>query len=205
VQLPVGKGEVAFTFHRRKTDVSGFGYNSALRYDSPLGYDVDFVNSTIDINRLYENRYGLDMRFDYEIGFWLEAVWIKGVVNHRMVTLGADYTFGLGNGLGVAVEHMWAEGANISALNVNYPVNMENSLSWMFYSVWGGGGVYNLLRWKRLLSFGDLYLTAFVNPGNSNLNGSSISGSPLPGIGGGVNPLAGKGIQIMLVINHQTK
>ncbi|GAB1374718.1 hypothetical protein MASR1M46_16040 [Bacteroidales bacterium] len=49
-------------------------------------------------------------------------------VNQRMVTVGADYTFGLGNGLGVAVEHMWVEGANISALNVNYPVNMENSL-----------------------------------------------------------------------------
>jgi hypothetical protein len=100
---------------------------------------------------------------------------------------------------------MWAEGANISALNVNYPVNMENSLSWMLYSVWGGGGVYNLLRWKRMLSFGDLYVTAFVNPDSSGLNGSAISGSPLPGMGGGVNPLSGKGVQIMLVINHQTK
>ena len=200
VQVPVGKGEVAFTFHRRKTDVSGFGY------------DVDLVHSTIDISKLYENKYGLDMRFDYEIGFWLEASWINRQgernplnesqlpINQRMVTVGADYTFGLGNGLGVAVEHMWAEGANISALNVNYPVNMENSLSWMLYSVWGGGGVYNLLRWKRMLSFGDLYVTAFVNPENSALHGFTF-----PGMGGGVNPLSGKGVQIMLVINHQTK
>lgn len=199
VQVPVGKGEMAFTFHRRKTDLSGFGID--------LGMGSD---------RLCENKFGLDMRFDYEIGFWLEAVWInrRGVinetsnqlmglqlpVNQRMVTVGADYTFGLGNGLGVAVEHMWAEGANISALNVNYPVNMENSLSWMCYSVWGGGGVYNLLRWKRMLSFGDLYVTAFVNPENSALHGFTF-----PGMGGGVNPLSGKGVQIMLVINHQTK
>jgi len=97
-----------------------------------------------------------------------------------MVTVGADYTFGLGNGLGVAVEHMWVEGANISALNVNYPVNMENSLSWMLYSVWRGGGVYNLIRWKRMLSFGDLYVTAFVNPENSALHGFTF-----PGMGGG--------------------
>lgn len=226
VQIPVGRGEMGFTFHRRKTDVSGLGYDSGFGYDSALGSDVDLDHSTIDINRLYENRYGLDMRFDYEIGFWLEAVWInrRGTtntilnqsvanpffesllpVNQRMVTVGADYTFGLGNGLGVVVEHMWAEGANISALNVNYPVNMENSLSWMCYSVWGGGGVYNLLRWKRMLSFGDLYVTTFVNPDNSDLSGSAFSGSPLPGMGGGVNPLSGKGVQIMLVINHQTK
>ncbi len=196
LQLPVGKGEVAFTFHRRKTDVTEAGIEGL-------------------INGFYENRYGIDMRFDYEVGFWFEAVWINrrnsgnvGIdqrINQRMVTVGADYTFGLGNGLGVAVEHMWAERANVSALNVNYPVNMENSLSWMCYSVWGGGGVYNLLRWKRMLSFGDLYVTAFVNPDSSGLNGSAFSGSPLPGMEGGVNPLSGKGIQIMLVINHQTK
>jgi hypothetical protein len=167
VQVPVGRGEIAFTFHRRKTDLSGIGGSSVI---SEIGVGSELGPES-------ENRYGLDMRFDYEIGFWLEAVWINRrwttntilnqsvanpffesllPVNQRMVTVGADYTFGLENGLGVAVEHMWADGANISALNVNYPVNMENSLSWMCYSVWGGGGVYNLVRWKRMLSFGDL-------------------------------------------------
>jgi len=60
VQVPVGKGEMAFTFHRRKTDSSGFGID--------LGMGSD---------RLCENKFGLDMRFDYEIGFWLEAMWIN--------------------------------------------------------------------------------------------------------------------------------
>ncbi|WRQ32888.1 hypothetical protein U5907_09930 [Bacteroidales bacterium MB20-C3-3] len=211
VQVPVGRGEIAFTFHRRKTDLSGIGGSSVI---SEIGVGSELGPES-------ENRYGLDMRFDYEIGFWLEGVWInrRGTtntmsnqstansffesqlpVNQRMVTVGADYTFGLGNGLGVAVEHMWAEGANLSALNVNYPLNMENSLSWMCYSVWGGGGVYNLVRWKRMLSFGDLYVTAFVNPENSALHGFTF-----PGMGGGVNTLSGNGVQIMLVINHQTK
>jgi len=193
VQIPVGRGEMAFSFHRRKTDFSAFGY------DSVLGFDSDLL--TTGLNSLYENKFGLDMRFDYEIGFWLEAVWInrRGVPaelsNQRMVTVGADYTFGLGNGLGAVVEHMYIEKFNITALNINYPINMNNSLNWMMYYEWRSGGLFNFLRWKHSLSFGDLYVMAFANP----------NGALIPGMSSGNLSLSGKGIQLMLVINHQTK
>ena len=52
---------------------------------------------------------------------------------------GADYTFGLGNGLNVMAEHMliWngekpfdmTERRHMSALSVNYPLGLWNNLS----------------------------------------------------------------------------
>lgn len=203
VQIPAGNGEIAITFHRRKTD--NILINDQNRISDPYGLPLlESDLSMIALKPLYENRYGLDMRFDYEIGFWLEAVWIsrlgapKKLRNQRIMTVGADYTFGLGNGLGVTIEHMYIEKINITALNTTYPINMANTLSWIFYYDWNRGGVYNLLRWKRTLAFGDLYIMAFANPDQSVLP-SGGSGSS------GAYALSGIGLQIMLVINHQTK
>lgn len=192
VQVPVGSGEAAFSFHRRKMDF-------------PL------------IEDKFENKYGLDVRFDYEIGFWAEAAWINrratlgALTNQEMFTLGADYTLGIGNGLNVSAEHMliatdekafeFAATANLSALSLNYPLGMDDNISLMFYYDWRGENLYNFIRWKHRLRFGDLFVMAFANP-ESELN------ALLPGAGGAGSAsgsMSGMGIQLMLVINHQTK
>jgi len=189
VQVPVGSGEAAFTFHRRKMDL-------------PL-----FDNK-------YENKYGLDVRFDYEIGFWAEAALINkraplGIASSQeLITLGADYTFGIGNGLGVSAEHMliasgekafeFSATANLSAFSLNYPLGMDDNISLMFYYDWRGENLFNFVRWKHRVSFGDLFVMAFANP--------EVADNPLlQGSSAGSAVMSGLGIQVMLVLNHQTK
>jgi len=189
VQVPVGSGEAAFTFHRRKMDL-------------PLFEDK------------YENKYGIDVRFDYEIGFWAEAALINkraplGIAsNQELITLGADYTFGIGNGLNVSAEHMliasgekafeFAATANLSAFSLNYPLGMDDNISLMFYYDWRGENLFNFVRWKHRVSFGDLFVMAFANP--------EVAENPLlQGSSAGSAVMSGLGIQVMLVLNHQTK
>ena len=183
LQIPVATGAAGFSFHRRKTQWHG----------------------------LYENRYGIDLRFDYIIGFWAEAAWINkrgaaGVMtNQQLWMAGADYTFGLGNGLNIMAEHMLISNAekpfdlterrHMSAISVNYPLGLWDNLSYIFYLDWKGKGTYHFLRWKHAMGFGDLYVMAYANPDES----------VLPDTGNTAGRLPGKGIQIMLVLSHQAK
>ena len=58
-----------------------------------------------------ENRLALDGKWDIGVGFWFEGALIHQSTEllplnyQRMLTLGVDYTFGLGNGLHVLSEH----------------------------------------------------------------------------------------------------
>lgn len=183
LQIPVATGSAGFSFHRRKTQWQ----------------------------ELYENRYGIDLRFDYIIGLWAEAAWINkrgaagSVTNQQLWMVGADYTFGLGNGLNVMAEHMliWngeklfdmTERRHMSALSVNYPLGLWDNLSYIFYMDWKGKGTYHFVRWKHTMRFGDLYVMAYANPDDS----------ALPHTGNAAGRLPGKGIQIMLVLSHQDK
>ncbi|EKD31176.1 MAG: hypothetical protein ACD_77C00376G0002 [uncultured bacterium] len=190
VQLPLASGEMGFTFHRR---IAG----------PPI-----FMST---MNRTPENRFGFDIKLDYVIGFWAEAAWINkriytgNLTNQEMITLGADYTFGIGNGLNVTAEHMllsndlkpfeFANRINLTAFSAGYPIGLFDSINYMFYYDWKNKGVYNFLRWKHTFGVGELYVMGFVNPETS----------VLPGSGGTGMQMAGKGFQIMFVMNHQTK
>ena len=183
LQVPAGSGSAAVTYHRRKTEMQG----------------------------LYENRYGVDLRFDYVIGFWAEATWINkrgaagALANQELFMAGADYTFGLGNGLHLTAEHMFmasgekafelSGGRHLTALWMDYPISLWDHLAYIFYYDWKGKGMYNFLQWKHTLAFGDLYVMAFANP----------DVSLLPDMGGTTSRLPGKGVRIMLVINHLTR
>ncbi len=183
VQVPAGTGDAAFTFHRRKTDTLG----------------------------IYENKYGLDLRLDYEVGLWMEAAWINKradmgrFTNQEFLTVGADYTFGLGNGLGVTVEHLVVSydrmpfelkaPVHLSALWVSYPLGISDNVSYMFYYDWKGKNVYNFLQWKHAFRTGDLYLMAYANPNDSVLSVLGNSKSSMKGLG----------FRFMYVLSHQSK
>ena len=95
-QVPLWSGELALTYHRRRTDISP----QAM---PPLPLPVEHVP---------ESRIGLDGKWDLGVGLWFE-----GTLTHqesdllpqpwqRAYTLGMDYTFSLGNGLNIMGEHL---------------------------------------------------------------------------------------------------
>jgi hypothetical protein len=99
-QAPLSKGEIAFTTHHRRADLSK-GLTSVGAGEDPVAR---------------EHRYGLDGKWDIGIGLWFEAAAIRQTrrglssADSGALTLGADYTFGVGNGLHVP--------ENISSRNV---------------------------------------------------------------------------------------
>lgn len=93
IQLPVPKGEAGFTWHHRRMDPGRGAF--ALPGARPAS----------------EDRIAFDGKWDLGIGLWVEGAMIKSASTalalpyERALTLGADYTLGIGGGLKVLGEH----------------------------------------------------------------------------------------------------
>ncbi len=194
-QLPVPRGEVAATYHHRTVDFSQVSKNYVL------------------LDEQDEDRLGLDAKVDIGVGLWLEGTLSRTTRNlidreedppvwARAATVGTDYTFGIGNGLGVIAEHMLVgaaakpfgrgsmSDAHVSALMFSYPIGILDNLRAIALYDWRNKGVYSFVGWQRTLDSWLFSATAFWNPD------TPVSlGAP----GGGA---AGKGIQVMVVFNH---
>ena len=143
-----------------------------------------------------------------ENGVWCEAVLIRQESEllqeryQRQWTMGADYTFAVGNGLYVATEYfrsdnpaepfVSAEDAGFSGLSLNYPVGVADQVSAIFYRDWKNQEWYRLLTWQRKYDNWGFYLLGFWNPENIQIYRSQA----------GANSFAGTGFQIMVVFNH---
>ena len=195
-QIPFPRGEAAATYHHRTVD-----WSQVLKIPEML-------------NEQAEDRFGVDAKADIGIGLWAEAVFshetrrISGATGWggpwtRVATAGVDYTFGVGSGLGVMVEHMLVSSgssepfgkghspdAHLSALMLSYPIGILDNLRAIALYDWRSKGVYSFVGWQRTLDSWLFSVTAFWNPD------TPVSlGAP----GGGA---AGKGIQLMVVFNH---
>lgn len=157
LQYPLWNGEVAATFHTRQVDAA------LLRTEN-----------------FREHRFAMDGRWEVEIGFWFEAVaqqqdtdmiadeWTK------MLTLGADYTFAVSNGLHVVAEHLlsvsaeelagWDDDTQVSALSVNYPLGLWDSLSAIGYYAWEPQQYSQYVRWQRMYDTLTLTFSLFHYP-----------------------------------------
>ena len=99
IQLPFGPGEIAATYHHRRFDLDAIGAIPQGPFPS----------------RGSESRYAFDGKWDLEIGLWVEAVFTQQDSEAltdpwtQALSLGMDYTFGLGNGLSVLWEHIRKE------------------------------------------------------------------------------------------------
>ena len=186
VQVPVPMGEFAVTAHHRNLC-------------PPARFDEYSDN---DITRK-ETRLALDGRWDVVVGAWFEAV----VQNHqssgthrftKMLTLGTDYTFGIGNGLYVLAEHMINQNSNellsmnqeyqLSALMVSYPLGMFDNLSLMAYYSWEADDIIQYASWQRSYDNFIVNLALFHFPDTQFSNINTIGG--------------GYGAQLMLIYNH---
>ena len=185
IQHPVPYGEVAATFHTRQIDLSPYYLKDAT-----------------------ENRYALDGRWDNIVGFWFEAVlqeqgvdllpfqWVK------FLTLGMDYTFGIGSGLYILGEHLiittsqdkwkWEDDIQFSAVHVSYPIGFFDSLSAICYYNWDKNQWTPYLSWTRTTDKLDITFSFFKY---------TESEQNLLGLNRGIENM-GSGGQILLIYHY---
>lgn len=188
IQLPVFDGEAALTVHRRTAQGDG----------------VLVPTSTT----LTENRIALDGKWDVGIGIWFESVLMntaeapKQLRNQTLTTLGADYTFDIGNGLTLMAEQMFAKSSadvfragaeqEFTALSATYPLGLLDTVTGILYYNKLADGWYRFIRWQRQYDTFGIYIMAFWNPDFAALVGGR-AGAPV---------FAGKGFQVMIVYNY---
>ncbi|MFO7998578.1 MAG: hypothetical protein R6U86_06310 [Bacteroidales bacterium] len=196
-QMPVARGEAAISFHHRKAD---------QHFESVLMPHASCL--PVFMTNIPENRYGFDAKWDVEVGLWVEATWINKrqeagpFTNMQLFNLGADYTFGIGNGLHLVAEHLlfsldqkafaFERKTNFTATSVSYPIGILDHISGIFYYDWTNGNLYSFANWHRQFNRVSFYLMAFWNPETFQLPQQSAD----------TRLFSGKGFQIMLVYNH---
>ncbi len=189
-QTPFPKGETGFSYHHRISD------------DSVLS------GLSSNLQKIAENRFGIDAKFDMVVGWWIEASWsnfnknIGKLSNQQMINLGLDYTFGLGNGLTVIYEQLMVSygekalksdnSATFSLVSFSYPIGISDNISSIVYYDWTNHKAYNFLNWQRQFNKITLHVMAYINPKQYNLPAGN-SGKIL---------YAGNGMQVMVVFNY---
>lgn len=192
IQFPVFNGEAALSYHRR---IMNLGSVAAM---FPLPYDT----------LVSEQRFAFDGKWDIEVGFWIET----SIVHHeselllydweQALNIGIDYTFDIGNGLNVLTEYFIlentdkifqsGEGASFAALSMNYPLGLLDRIGAIVYIDLESDDLYRFLSLQRTYDQWSFYLFAFWNPDEYKLDTNSRES----------NQFAGKGIQLMVVLNH---
>ncbi|HPF08325.1 MAG TPA: hypothetical protein PL020_01165 [Candidatus Cloacimonadota bacterium] len=158
LQYPIGIGELGLSYHQRELAMGR------------------------------EHRGGIDLRMDYAIGIWFETSVSQNIDQailpeyYLSASMGADYNFGIGNGLAIMAEQMQiASGTDagdmnmetgISAVMLSYPINLLDSIkavgSYDYKSSESSLGAV----WERMYDYISLELSAKT----SSSNGSSLHG-----------------------------
>ncbi|MDA3779171.1 MAG: hypothetical protein PF487_02880 [Bacteroidales bacterium] len=191
IQYPVLTGEMAATYHHREGIFSG-----------------TFADTLSNKNGFSENRYAIDGKFDFEIGLWFETVIIHQNLDfakqsyQRLINIGADYTFALGNGLNITAEYFTYKktesvfgkgmGVDFGAISINYPMNIINNLQAIVYYDFTNSDSYRFINFSWTYDKWMFYVMGFWNPENFQIYRNI----------GGINMFGGYGAQIMLVFNH---
>jgi len=194
-QLSVPRGEIAATYHHRTVDYSQVQKNYVL------------------LDEQDEDRLGVDAKADIGIGLWLEGILSRTTHNlidgeegqpvwTRAAVVGADYTLGVGNGVGLLAEHMVAGGAaqpfgrgtdaQVSALMLSYPLSLLDNIRGFVYFDWKNQDLYRFVGWERTLDSWVFSAAVFWNPDRPQ----GLTGQPNSGAAGG------KGLQLMVAFNH---
>ena len=192
VQYPLFTGEIGFSCHFREMDLTKSASSDLVYFDEIVP----------------ENRFALDGKWDVGIGLWFEGAIFHQksdelLLNHqRMFTLGADYTFGLGNGIHVLGEYFTVEasekifqageGGKFSAVMADYSFGIIDQVFGILYYDWENKNLYRFLRWQKTYDNWSFHLMGFWNPDQNLLYQLQTD----------KNFFAGKGIQIMVVFNH---
>jgi len=189
VQYPVSRGEIALSYHHRTAD-------ARLLMDAP------------QFAQIPEDRWGVDGKWDVNVGLWFEVSHIRkqkdlgDLTNQTLLNLGADYTFGIGNGLNMVVEHLIAgydsrllgfgHRGHITAATMAYPLGFFDQLSALFFYNWAVGDPTFFLNYEHQFKT----LVGYIMPFYSPRIQKGIQENDL------VNSISGPGLRLMLVYNH---
>ena len=192
VQIPLYDGEIAFSYHHREVDLQNQIFPALLSSEGSIP----------------ENRFGLDGKWDVGIGLWFEGALIHQDLDisslryKRLINVGMDYTFDLGDGLNVIGEYFSigtsenvfdsGEEISFSAVSVSYPLGLLDNITAMIYYNWDNQDWYRFLQWQRKYDNWSIYLMGFWNPDEFQIYQNRQGNSPF----------AGKGLQLMIVFNH---
>ena len=185
IQSPLLDGDMGFTFHTRIVDSTNY-----------------------NIPEFRENRYALDGRWDVGIGLWFEGLLQEQKTEYipykwtKRICLGADYTFDIGSGLYLLMEHMattmsgkmlmWKNDYHISAFQLGYSLGIMDSISAIGYYSWKKDKFSQYISWMRTYDNFVFNISLFNFPETS----LDIRGHTQNTI------IGGRGIQIMVVFNH---
>jgi hypothetical protein len=192
LQLPLPGGEFALSYHHREADYT------------VLAAQVPGLTDT----RFSEQQFAADGKWDIGPGIWFEVV---GKLNDKenplttrwesYVSIGMDYTFGIGKGLNVSTEYFRYENhpesneikakRNFSTLSMGYPIGLSHNISGLVYYNWDTQDWYRFINLQLKYDYLTIYLMTFWNPDEALLYSD----------GEGGNSFAGKGFQLMLVLD----
>jgi hypothetical protein len=191
LQIPIGIGEAALSFHHREADPDRV------------------LPDSLSTGRTFpENRIALDTKVDLAIGLWLEG----SLTQHNfdftpftyttMLNAGADYTFNIGNGLNIMGESFfYLSGENPFASNqslsfagitLSYPLNIIHNISGIVFYDFTNQELYRFINWSATFDRWTFYTMAFWNPKNYQLYNFQQEATLF----------GGAGFQIMAVFNH---
>lgn len=127
-------------------------------------------------------RIGMDGKWDLGPGMWYEfsmsgSTNYHGPMSHMaLLTLGADYTFGWGNGLNVMTEQLliaagsrWKSmsgSAAFTAVSTTYAADYFNQFRMIGYFDWKNEKPYTFLQYECTLAKGKIQLMVWANPKN---------------------------------------
>tara|TARA_B100001559_G_scaffold301855_1_gene289103 strand:- start:746 stop:1864 length:1119 start_codon:yes stop_codon:yes gene_type:complete len=188
-QRIISNGEIGFSYHNR---IVGQDYQK-------------IINPYLENS---ESRFGFDAKWDLGIGLWFESTYVNrkknigDFSNQFLLTLGSDYTFGIGNGLNIIAEHLISgygksnifrqEKTQYSAINASYPLNLSQSFSFLYYHQWQSGNNTFLMNYQYQFDKFVGYLLGYYNPKTQ----AGIQQNEI------INTFAGPGIQLLIVFNH---
>lgn len=189
LQYPLRKGEMALTVHHRSLDPS------------------DIPDHT-GVKPVQENRVGLDGAWDMGVGLWFETALIHSAFDNSELhwqsffTLGADYTFPVGNGLHVMVENLLVtigdspfdtgHSVGLSGFTAFYPLGIMDQVSLFGFYNWGLQLPLYYLSWQRTYDNWIVYSGLFWTSPRNDLGEINRS----------LAAFGEKGIMLMIIFNH---
>jgi hypothetical protein len=193
VQFPLLDGELALTCHHRTADAQ------------------NLMNSDI-FNEISETRLGLDGKWDINVGLWFETTWIfrsenLGIyTNQSMITIGSDYTFNIGNGLNVTIEHLvsalgyhkyeFSKETHTTSASFLYPLGISDQITMILTHSWENDKDSLFLNYEHQFDKIAGHVMVSHTPENQQVDNQDVWASQLSGKPSGFE------IRVMLVYHY---
>ena len=183
-----------------------------LTYHQDPTVSAQFVGQSPVLIAGPHQRVAVDYRYDGYFGFWFEGAGIfsdnkqdEELNRFTLMTLGADYTVPVGQGLLLMIETMRINGWSsvnsndsdqaYTAFIASLPINILHQLMFITQVDWENNHAYNYIRWSVTYDYISLNFIFSINPRRGDYG---FKEEYLPETVAGF----GNGLQFMLIYNH---